>query len=61
MCWQTFVMCLQLRAARARLQRLLGISKKQKRRFGSPKWIRTTVHGVKGRCPTIRRSGSVCE
>ena len=25
---------------------------------GSPIWIRTTIHGVKGRCPTIRRSGN---
>jgi hypothetical protein len=27
-------------------------------RFGSPTWIRTTIHGSKGRCPTIRRSGN---
>jgi hypothetical protein len=26
--------------------------------FGSPTWIRTTIHGSKGRCPTIRRSGN---
>ena len=25
---------------------------------GSPTWIRTTTHGSKGRCPTVRRSGS---
>ena len=25
--------------------------------FGSPAWIRTTIHGSKGRCPTIRRPG----
>jgi hypothetical protein len=25
---------------------------------GSPAWIRTTIHGSKGRCPTIRRPGS---
>ena len=25
---------------------------------GSRSWIRTTIHGVKGRCPTVRRSGS---
>ena len=27
---------------------------------GSPAWIRTTIHGSKGRCPTIRRPGN-CE
>ena len=26
---------------------------------GSPAWIRTTIHGSKGRCPTIRRPGNV--
>ena len=26
---------------------------------GSPTWIRTTVHGSKGRCPTVRRSGKI--
>lgn len=26
---------------------------------GSPAWIRTTIHGSKGRCPTVRRPGSV--
>ena len=26
-------------------------------KFGSPAWIRTTIHGSKGRCPTIRRPG----
>ena len=26
-------------------------------RYGSPAWIRTTIHGSKGRCPTIRRPG----
>ena len=26
---------------------------------GSPAWIRTTIHGSKGRCPTIRRPGMV--
>src|SRR5215813_10374090 len=31
------------------------------KRFGSPAWIRTTIHGSKGRCPTIRRPGSVLE
>src|SRR5215471_16975406 len=31
-------------------------------RFGSPAWIRTTIHGSKGRCPTIRRPGNFeCE
>src|SRR5579863_1967414 len=25
--------------------------------IGSPAWIRTTIHGSKGRCPTIRRPG----
>jgi hypothetical protein len=25
--------------------------------FGSPTWIRTTINGSKGRCPTVRRSG----
>jgi hypothetical protein len=29
------------------------------RTSGSPTWIRTTIHGSKGRCPTIRRSGSM--
>src|SRR5690349_7733123 len=28
-------------------------------RIGSPAWIRTTIHGSKGRCPTIRRPGNV--
>ena len=27
------------------------------RKAGSPTWIRTTIHGSKGRCPTVRRSG----
>ena len=27
--------------------------------FGSPAWIRTTIHGSKGRCPTIRRPGKI--
>ena len=27
--------------------------------FGSPAWIRTTIHGSKGRCPTIRRPGNI--
>jgi hypothetical protein len=27
-------------------------------RCGSPAWIRTTIHGSKGRCPTIRRPGN---
>src|SRR5437868_11422765 len=26
---------------------------------GSPAWIRTTIHGSKGRCPTIRRPGII--
>jgi hypothetical protein len=26
-------------------------------KVGSPAWIRTTIHGSKGRCPTIRRPG----
>ena|GEM_PF-3988862 len=26
--------------------------------FGSPARIRTSIHGVKGRCPTIRRPGN---
>src|SRR5262249_40616430 len=29
-------------------------------RCGSPAWIRTTIHGSKGRCPTIRRPGINC-
>ncbi len=29
--------------------------------FGSPAWIRTTIHGSKGRCPTIRRPGKIEE
>ena len=28
---------------------------------GSPAWIRTTIHGSKGRCPTIRRPGMLQE
>ncbi len=28
------------------------------RMLGSPAWIRTTIHGSKGRCPTIRRPGN---
>ena len=27
--------------------------------YGSPTWIRTTIHGSKGRCPTVRRSGKI--
>ena len=27
--------------------------------IGSPAWIRTTIHGSKGRCPTIRRPGNL--
>src|SRR5579871_1901435 len=30
----------------------------RKKRRGSPAWIRTTIHGSKGRCPTIRRPGN---
>ena len=30
-----------------------------RRTIGSPTRIRTSIHGVKGRCPTIRRSGNV--
>jgi hypothetical protein len=30
-----------------------------KHRSGSPAWIRTTIHGSKGRCPTIRRPGNI--
>jgi hypothetical protein len=26
---------------------------------GSPAWVRTTIHGSKGRCPTIRRPGNL--
>ena len=29
--------------------------------YGSPAWIRTTIHGSKGRCPTIRRPGNFRE
>src|SRR4051794_21884648 len=32
--------------------------KRPKMRTGSPAWIRTTIHGSKGRCPTIRRPGN---
>ncbi len=28
------------------------------KRCGSPTWIRTTINGSKGRCPTVRRSGN---
>lgn len=28
---------------------------------GSPAWIRTTIHGSKGRCPTVRRPGNMQE
>src|ERR1035438_10461320 len=28
-------------------------------KIGSPAWIRTTIHGSKGRCPTIRRPGKI--
>ena len=27
------------------------------KQYGSPAWIRTTIHGSKGRCPTIRQPG----
>ncbi len=30
-----------------------------RRNDGSPAWIRTTIHGSKGRCPTIRRPGNL--
>jgi hypothetical protein len=29
----------------------------ERKSTGSPAWIRTTIHGSKGRCPTIRRPG----
>jgi hypothetical protein len=29
-----------------------------KSKVGSPTWIRTTINGSKGRCPTVRRSGN---
>ena len=29
--------------------------------IGSPAWIRTTIHGSKGRCPTVRRPGKMQE
>src|ERR1035437_2631428 len=32
--------------------------KLSKTEVGSPAWIRTTIHGSKGRCPTIRRPGN---
>jgi hypothetical protein len=32
--------------------------KRLKTKDGSPAWIRTTIHGSKGRCPTIRRPGN---
>ena len=28
-------------------------------KIGSPAWIRTTTHGSKGRCPTVRRPGNL--
>ena len=31
--------------------------KKLSTESGSPAWIRTTIHGSKGRCPTVRRPG----
>ena len=31
----------------------------EKRMCGSPAWIRTTIHGSKGRCPTVRRPGKI--
>ena len=37
---------------------VVGISKLLNQKSGSPTWIRTTIHGSKGRCPTIRRSGN---
>ena len=33
----------------------------RERKVGSPAWIRTTIHGSKGRCPTIRRPGNALE
>src|SRR5437773_9610384 len=39
-------------------KRRCGISKLLKRKAGSPAWIRTTIHGSKGRCHTIRRPGN---
>jgi hypothetical protein len=38
-----------------------GFRGRQTRRktIGSPAWIRTTIHGSKGRCPTIRRPGNL--
>src|SRR5437867_1032005 len=37
------------------------LSKLLKLKDGSPAWIRTTIHGSKGRCPTIRRPGKMWE
>ena len=35
----------------------LGAQSWGRKCIGSPAWIRTTIHGSKGRCPTIRRPG----
>lgn len=39
--------------------RALKLGRKIPKKCGSPTWIRTTIHGSKGRCPTVRRSGKL--
>jgi len=39
--------------------RLIAGGKSSSKFCGSPAWIRTTIHGSKGRCPTIRRPGKL--
>jgi hypothetical protein len=50
--WHFRILQVQQNKRRKRLRRL-------SLRNGSPAWIRTTIHGSKGRCPTIRRPGSM--
>jgi hypothetical protein len=49
---------LELTSRTADLFRLQPVNEQQRFfKIGSPAWIRTTIHGSKGRCPTIRRPG----
>ncbi len=40
-----------------RMSRPIAFIALESGKCGSPAWIRTTIHGSKGRCPTVRRPG----
>ena len=50
--------CLGYGGGSRRWRQLQERQKLSKTEAGSPAWIRTTIHGSKGRCPTIRRPGN---